>query len=175
MFFNLNPSGPGPRPRRAPSPAPKGLRDGPRVRRLQTLRSRAGTAPVTLMRNRLNRAGKEGRAGPGGRSSAVAEADPLPSLPSSLWPALGTPQPPGTPVTCGAAPAPSPGLQRCRGGEKRPGGRGEKNVQRPSGEVAWFDSPLPPLVGLLRLHFPSSFISEIKEGETHGEGKRGTP
>lgn len=130
-------------PRGAPSPAPKGLSDGPRVRRLQTLRSRPGTAPVTLMRNRLRRAGKEG--GLARRARAPQRSRRLPSLPpflpSSLWPALGTPQPPGTPVTCGAAPAPSPGPRRWRGGERRPDRRGEKNVPRQSGEAAWFDFP----------------------------------
>ena len=42
-------------------------------------------------------------------------------------------------MTCGAAPAASPGPRRRRGGEKKPGGRGGKNVPRPSGEAAWFD------------------------------------
>lgn len=140
------------------------------------------------MRNRLGGAGKEGRAGPARPARAPLRPMRLPSLPSlpshpshpSSGPPWGPPQPRGTPVTCGAAPAASPGPRRRRGGEKKPGGRGGKNVPRPSGEAAWFDffffffSFFSPSVGLLRLHFPSSFISEIKEGETHGEGERGT-
>ncbi|CAN0537756.1 unnamed protein product [Rangifer tarandus platyrhynchus] len=133
---NLKTSSSGPSLQLRPGPAPKGLSDGPRLRRLQTLGSRAGTAPATLMRNRLGGAGAQGRAGPAGPSSAAAEATPRPPpLPPSLWPALGTPQPRGTPVTCGAAPAASPGPRRRRGGEEKPGRRGEKNVARPSGEL----------------------------------------
>ena len=99
------------------------------------------------MRNRLGGARAQGRAGPAGPNSAAAKATARPPpLPPSLRPALGTPQPRGTPVTCGAAPAASPGPRRRRGGEKKPGRRGEKNVPRPRGEVAWFDFFFPFLL-----------------------------
>jgi hypothetical protein len=71
------------------SPAPEGLRDGPRVRRLQTLGSRAGTAPVTLMRNRLCGAGGRGRLAR--RAAAPPRHRRLPSLPSG--PPRGPPSP----------------------------------------------------------------------------------
>lgn len=69
-------------------------------------------------------------------------------------------------MTCGAAPAPSPGHDAGGAGRRgRPAGREECSAAER--EAAGFDSP--PSVGLLRLHFPSSSDSEIKERHTRRE------
>lgn len=55
-----------------------------------------------------------------------------------------------------------------RGEEARPAGREECSEAEPGGGLVRY---FPPLVGLLRLHFPSSFISEMKERQTGRESE----
>jgi hypothetical protein len=168
---SLNLSGSDPRPPTAnPSPAPKGLSAGPLVRRLQTLGSRAGTAPITLMRNRL--CGAEGRgAGLAGLSSLAAEAAPLPPLSPPSSQSWGPPQPPGTPVTCGAAPAASPGPRGGRGREEKLGGRERRMFRGRAGRGPGLIPPSPPPslpLGSSQVTFPSCFTSELEELTVRG-------
>lgn len=74
--------------------------------------------------------GEEGRAGPASRSSAAAEAAPLPSLPSSRWPALGTPPAPGDPCDVRSCSGWEPGTATLEGAGTGGQAGGERRMFR---------------------------------------------
>lgn len=103
------PTPPQPQPLPPPQSRSRRVKRRPAGQTFTNTREPGGTAPVTLMRNRLDGA----RRGEGWAGGVCSAAVPLPPLASSLCPPwVPPPQPPGTPVTCGAAPAASPGPRR---------------------------------------------------------------